>query len=123
MAYCLFKWRDKTNSNPEKDARGCWKKGYLVEVRDDSAPLAAQEKWPEFVVVRIPEMTKAELEPYTERFMDTTDPDNPILLRRRDWKFDFDDVNIPKQVMDLIASGKEITITRAQLNAFIKRIT
>ena len=48
-----------TNPDPEKDRRGCYKKGDIVHVSDDGHEWGAKETLPSFVVVKVPGVSLA----------------------------------------------------------------
>ena len=60
LIHCNF--NNYTHSDPEKDARGVYKKGYIVEVRDDDQPTGSKEGLPRFIRVNITDATKVEVE-------------------------------------------------------------
>lgn len=62
MADLLIVARSASHADPEKDRRGCWKKGDIVEVRDSGAPRGAKEGSPLFVWVECPGVTRAQVE-------------------------------------------------------------
>lgn len=54
MAEFLIKAIDATHSDPEKDKRGCYKRGDFVVVMPDGHEWGKEERLPKFVVVKIP---------------------------------------------------------------------
>ena len=46
---------NKSNTNPDavKSERGCYKRGDIVEVREDGAAYGTAETLPDFVIVRL----------------------------------------------------------------------
>jgi hypothetical protein len=69
MAILLIKDRDATHADPVKDARGCYKRGDVVQVFEDDRVLQLPPA-PPFVIVKITGVTKAQAEafyaPHTE---------------------------------------------------------
>ena len=65
MATLLIYARNNVHADPEKDARGCYKLGDIVEVFDDSKPIASPIA-PEWYIVRITDVTKAQVDHFME---------------------------------------------------------
>ena len=61
MAILLIYDRDNTHKNPEKAARGCYKRGMVVQVFEDGTP-CVKEPLPPFVIVNVPGVSKADAE-------------------------------------------------------------
>jgi len=80
MAQILFRLKDNAHDDPEKDRRGCYKKGYPVSIKPDGwyegnpnwhqSAYADKTKW---VVVDVTDATKEELEQYTVQWRDNFD--------------------------------------------------
>jgi hypothetical protein len=85
MAILLIFDRDNTHPDPEKDVRGCWKRGMVVEVFEDDKPLVLPPAEP-FYLVKIAGVTKAQAEKYMAAH---TDAEGRILCRRL-YKLDTD---------------------------------
>lgn len=64
MAEILIKRISVTNPDPEKDERGCYKRGYPVVIMPDGHEWGAEEGPPNFVVIKVPGVSKATLEQY-----------------------------------------------------------
>lgn len=63
MAKLLVFDRDNTHSDPEKEYRGCYKKGYVVETFEDTKPYVNPPQ-PPFLILQITDKTKAEVDEY-----------------------------------------------------------
>ncbi len=61
MAILLTIDEDHHHKDPEKDARGCYKRGMVVQVFEDGTP-CVKEPLPPFVIVNVPGMSKADAE-------------------------------------------------------------
>lgn len=61
MAILLVMDEDRTHNDPAKDARGCWKRGYVVECFEDDRR-CVEKPAPPFIIVRVPGLSKAEAE-------------------------------------------------------------
>ena len=69
MALFLIYGKNNTHADPEKDARGCYKIGDIVEILDDSkhdGDLVKNPVAPPFYLVRITGVTKEQAEKYME---------------------------------------------------------
>lgn len=89
MARDAYSWPILSVTNPEK-AKGCYRKGDVVEVREDGSPYGNMEKWPDFLIFKVPGK-KADWMHLMEPALDqaSLEPEKPMLMRRR-YKFDFD---------------------------------
>lgn len=61
MAELLVKAVDATHADPEKDRRGCYKRGDVVVVREDGHAWGRKEGAPKFRVVKVPGVPAARL--------------------------------------------------------------
>jgi len=108
-----------------KDPLLSWTRLHPVCVKPDGWAWGSAERPPKFCVIRITDMTVAEMEPYLEPDFDVTDPINPVQRAICKWKFDIDDVAIPNVIKNRIASaissGGIISVKKAQIINFIKR--
>lgn len=126
MAELLIKWVDATHADPEKDRRGCYKRGDVVIVQKDGHEWGAKEGPPNFVILRIPGAARALAERLTE---EQDDDDAGVLLqdeqgqrrafRRRRWRVDLDD--LPAAIRTALQTNGRASITRAQIRSRLKR--
>jgi len=70
MAEILFKAIDATNPDPDKDRRGCYKKGYPVVVIQDGHTWGTEEALPKFIIVKCTEVTVEQCKQYIESWND-----------------------------------------------------
>ncbi len=87
MAQILFRLKDNAHDDPEKDRRGCYKKGYPVSIKPDGwyegnpnwhqSAYADKTRW---IVVEVTDATREELENYSLPWRD--DFDYEILASR-----------------------------------------
>lgn len=142
MCEILIKIDDRINPDPEINRR-CYKKGMAVAVFEDGHTWGRLESkqqwiaegntaasWPSqgiFVIVKIPTVLAAKaqalLEHQTEDDLGNplVDADGrPIVYRHRRFKLFVDD--IPLAVRNTLATNGEITVTVAQIRAYLKRI-
>jgi hypothetical protein len=66
----LVKAVSNTHSDPEKDRRGCYKKGYPVVIMPDGHTWGTEECLPRFVVVKCPQVTVPEAMHYINHWRD-----------------------------------------------------
>lgn len=102
-AEILVKAIDATHIDPTEDSRGCYKRGYPVTIMDDGHVWGAEENLPKFVVIKIPSVPVEKVHKYIEQLMDTTNPGNPIIVKRRLWKIRWDD--LPQAVKNKFKTG------------------
>lgn len=117
MAEFLIKTIDANHSNPVKDKAGCYKRGDVVVVMPDGWQWGRLEGPPKFVIVKIPGMTVEAAQKYIESENDTIDPETPVVLTRRKYKFHIDD--IPSEIKDELESKGIVTITKLQAEGFL----
>ncbi len=73
MAEVLIKAVDAVHSDPDKDRRGCYKKGYPVNVCPDNHPWGNEERLPRFVVLKIPDATVSEVKHFIQEWQRQVD--------------------------------------------------
>ena len=66
----LVKAIDALHSDPDKDRRGCYKKGYPVVVMPDGQTWGREECLPKFVIVKCPEVTVEQARGYIDSWKD-----------------------------------------------------
>jgi len=72
MAILLVFDHDNIHTDTEKDYRGCYKKGYIVQVFEDGTPYVNPPA-PPFLVLQITGVTKAQVEEYQKDWRRTID--------------------------------------------------
>jgi hypothetical protein len=129
VAQLLVMDRDNTHADPKKDRRGCYKRGMVVEVFEDSKRLAQPQPHP-FVLVKIDGMTKAEAEKYlqpetvTKAEFDAKGAvvtDAPELYRRRAFVMLLDE--LPVGSKDALSKDRICATTAAVAKPCIQHIT
>lgn len=112
MCEIIVKAIDATHSDPDKDRRGCYKKGYPVAVYPDGTVWGNEERLPKFVIIKIPGVPVDN--PTVQKFVypelsDTPNEDGSYpTYRRRLWKLRWDD--LPIGARNKLASDGELTI-------------
>ena len=91
MCKVIFKGVDSVNPNPVKD-KGCYKRGMPVEVVADDYILRNGEQPPAFYVLSIPLISKSKALKYMQTWVDNTDPDKPVMVKKRLWMIRGDDL-------------------------------
>lgn len=127
MAEILICARNVTHADPEKDRRGCWKRGYPVCVQPDGHQWGTKETLPRFVVVKIPGVSVAQV----ERVIDAqTEDDSGVeqvddegrlkTFRRRRWRVLVD--NIPAAIRNELLTTGSVTVTPTQIRNYVRRV-
>ena len=124
MALLLVMAVTRTNPDPVKDVRGCYKRGDIVEVLDDAAhdgDLVANPIAAPFVLVRITGVTKAQI----ERLMQSqtalelvSGEMRQVVTRRRRYRVDVDDV--PAGILDQLRDNRYVSVTWAQVRNYLR---
>ena len=119
MATLLIYARNNVHADPVKDARGCYKLGDIVQVLDDSHPIASPIA-PEWYIVRITDVTKAQVDHFMEPYIDpaTVGTEQPVTLRRR--KFNVEVATLPTAFKQKMAKDRYAEVTLAQVRNYIR---
>lgn len=117
MAEFLIKAISATNADLNKDKRGCYKRGDIVEVRPDGAAYGKEEGLPKFVIVKIPGLAVETALKYMAPSYVLGNPEMGI-AERREWNVLVDD--IPNAVKNQLLSSGEVTVTLSQVRNYIK---
>ena len=111
MAILLIYDRDNTHKNPEKAARGCYKRGMVVQVFEDGTP-CVKEPLPPFVIVNVPGVSKADAEAkYMAAETKTVEVDKePVeeTVRRRSTALDLTAVSV--SVKESVGEKRVVTL-------------
>lgn len=95
MAEIIVKAIDATHPDPEKDRRGCYKRGYPVAVYPDGTRWGQQERLPKFVIVKFPGVPVDH--PLLQKFVEPERSDTPgqgPTHRRRRWQIRWADLPV-----------------------------
>jgi len=124
MALLLVMAVSRTHADPVKDQRGCYKRGDIVEVLDDSkhdGDIVANPIAPPFVLVRITGVTQAQI----ERLMESHTVEEIVdgqtrqrVVRRRKYRVDVDDV--PAGILAQLRDNRYVEVTWAQVKSYIR---
>jgi hypothetical protein len=127
VAEILIKAVDATHADPDKDRRGCYKRGMPVVVAPDGHTWGAEERLPRFVVLKLPGIGVERVQQFIEHQTEGVNADgSPILYRRRLWKLFVNE--IPVAVRNKIEAQGYITIgpggdfTWAQARNYIRNL-
>lgn len=115
MAELLVKAIDAKHDDPVEDARGCYKRGDIVDVRPDGFRWGNEEALPKFIIIKCPGIAVNSVQQYmssvTQKTITQDKTGNFIeqeeLVKRRQYSIDLDKHN-----------GKELTLQK--LNSLIK---
>lgn len=129
MAEILIKARDATHADPEKDRRGCYKRGMPVVVMPDGHVWGAAEVPPAFVVLRLPGISEERV----RQFLAPDEVDDPasevgsrLIYRRRMWRVLVE--NLPAAARTRWLAQGSLTIgpdgdyTWSQFRAFLRNL-
>ena len=108
MAEMLVKAIDATHPNPDKDRRGCYKRGMPVVVMDDGHEWGKEERLPKFVIIKIPLTSKDKIMKYIDPEPGLDVEGNIIIDRRRMWKIRLAD--LPLLARNKLQLSGELTI-------------
>lgn len=118
MAEFLIKAVDATHADPEKHARGCYKRGDIVCVMPDGHQWGRLEGLPNFVVLKIPGVSHIKAAAYMESHEDRTDPVNTVTLLRRKFRLRVDDV--PAAIKRELRDTGSVTLSWSQVRGFLR---
>lgn len=121
MAQILFRLQDNVHPDPDKDRRGCYKKGYPVSIKPDGwyegnpnwsgSAYADKTRW---IVVEVTDATREELATYAREWRDDFDYE---ILATRPAKGEFDVRVFEKNVS---ASGANV-LTLDKVQTFLTK--
>lgn len=119
MALFLIYDRNNSHPDPDKEARGCYKLGDIVEVLDDAHPIVPEIQ-PPWYIIRVNGITKEQALQYMEPYWDpaSTDPDRPVMLRRR--KFNADFAILPQAVKDALNATRYYEVDWSTVRNFVR---
>ena len=135
MAELLIKITNATHLDPLEDRRGCYKRGYVIDVRPDGFQWARMESKAVWIaegnlaetwhghtaLVKIPgldpERVRDLLAMQTE---DDMGQDTETMYRRRRWRLVVD--SVPESIRTAIATNGEVTVTVSQVRNYLQRI-
>lgn len=86
----VVKATDAVHPNPEKDRRGCYKRGMIVAVVSDRNGVSGVSALPTFAHLWIPLVAPEVLRKYAEEQRDLVFPEEPY--RRRQWQLRWNDL-------------------------------
>lgn len=117
MAIFMIYDRNNTHPDPVKDLRGCYKRGYIVQVFEDDTPLVLPPA-PPFVFVKVTGITKAQAEKYIQPQTESVVLEKPMTIRRRLYKLRWAD--LPAGVRNALATNRYYETTWATVKGFIR---
>jgi len=125
MALFLIMGVNHTHSDPEKQARGCYGIGDIVEVLDDSkhnGDLVANPIAAPFYLVRITGVTKAQAEKYMAPHIDPAtvgvEGVQPVTLRRRLHNVEVS--SIPSAIRNQLLANRYVSVSWSQVRNYIR---
>jgi len=125
MALFLIYDRNNTNPDPEKDQRGCYKRGMIVQVLDDThhdGNLVANPIQPPWILVRVTGVTLNQVMKYMQpQLADTPNPDGVYpVVRRRLYRVLVD--TIPASIRNQLIANRYVEVTLSQVRNYIENL-
>lgn len=117
MAEFLIKAISATHPNPDKDRRGCYKRGDIVVVMPDNHKWGNAECLPTFVIVKIPGLGVETAKKYVEPAYVLGNETFGVAERRK-WRILVD--SIPAIIKNTLLSTGQVTVTLAQVRNYIE---
>lgn len=121
MAEILIKASDNVNPDPELD-KFCYKRGYVVCVMPDGHPWGKKECLPDFVVLKVPNMTVENTLQYLQEKLENPQTINQKAIGRRVKKLNVDSTLLPLAKRNTIKNTGVVTLTKAQTLAIVQSI-
>lgn len=118
MCEFLIKARDASNHDPTKDARGCYKRGDIVDVQANGFQWGTEESLPRFVVVQVTDLGVARARQLISPDVDATDPLNRIIRRRRLYNVVM--AELPAGVRNQLATTGRYVTTLSAIQTFVR---
>jgi len=115
MAEFVIKRIDATNDDPIKDARGCYKRGDIIDILEDG--MADTMPW--LTVIKVPGLAVSTIQHFVDSVMGLDENGNEVVKIRRKYQ-------IPSNVMNTIFPNDKVTQytrTNTQFNTFKNGIT
>jgi len=115
MALLLIYDRNNTHADPVKELAGCWKRGDIVEVMDDSVvDGVANPIMPPFILVHVQDVTRAQ----ALKYMDAQRDQSGAIMRRRLYRVLVDAT--PQQIRNAIGADRYVSVTWPQLRSYVQ---
>jgi hypothetical protein len=118
MCEILIRAKDNINPDPELD-KMTYKRGYPVCVMPDGHSWGRAEGLPDFIVLKITDLSVEQAQQYIEHKVINAQTANQQIVGRRKFKFDIDASALPQRIKNQIKDGV-VTVTKAQILNFIK---
>ncbi len=117
MAIFMLFDHDNTHPDPFKDEAGCYKRGDIVAVYEDDEPVIIPPA-PPFVFLRLTGLSKAQADRFTESEVDTTDPLDTFVVRRRRYGIPWN--LVPNQVKNALQNQRYYSTSWAAARQYIR---
>lgn len=101
----------------EKDQRGCYKAGDVVQRFPDGTPHVTPPA-PPFYLIEITGLTDEQAEKYCQPEVDASDPENPVIIRRR--KYGLAVAAIPSAIRNKLQTDRYVKISWSQIRAYVR---
>lgn len=117
MCQLLVMGINKTHIDPLKDARGCYKRGDIVEVFEDGR-LQTPPFGSPFVLINITGVSKVQADKYMEPRWDSLAIDKRLMIQRRNFHIDY--TILPTALINKLRDTREATVTLTQVKNYIR---
>lgn len=120
MAILVLIDRDASHADPEKDQRGCYKRGDIVAVHEDDAHDGDLIKNPvqaPWYLIRVEGARKAQVERVLEPERTADTPDARVTRRR---KFGLNPADLPAAARQALQRDRYLSVTLAQARSYIR---
>jgi len=114
MAELLVLAFDTFNPDPQQDLLA-YKLGHVIDIKPDGHVWGAQERLPKFFVVKIPTMKVEDAQQYMAKKEDITNPDDPVQIGMRKFRFNPDTLAAAKKTA-LLTTGTVSIATKDIVN-------
>lgn len=113
MAVFIIRAVDKTDPDPVKN-KGLGKRGDIIDVCEDNKRYNVPPA-PDYIIIRIPGLTKAECQKYTEPYIV-----DDVVEHKRLYRVLVDAATLPAQVKNKITQDRAVEIVWATARNFIQ---
>lgn len=119
MAELLIKAVDATHADPEKDVRGCYKRGDIVLAMPDGHEWGAKEGLPTFVIVKVPGLNHTKVQAYLDSAYDyDAELDDAVPVVRRKFRIRVDE--IPNAIKRELRDTGSVTVPWTTLRNYLR---
>jgi len=121
MAEFLVIAKGHTNPDPVIDRAGAYKRGDIVDVREDGFDWGRPIRsfWPKFAIIKIPGVTVAQVRKYIQPEIDAIDPTK--ILTRRLYKVEVN--SLPLSIRRALRQSGTVTLDKTTVLSYLRNKT